>query len=261
MKRFGTLVWLEVRRSGVWAVALLGSLVFWAWGLFQIREIEAAQQLGIRALLLGLAAAIGALILVLMVGRLRGDTRGGQFQMLLLSPPSGMAHILSRLTFALCVAAIYYLALGGLAWWSLALSGLHFDAVAAIQVMLALPLYGLGVAVLPLLSWTLLLMTFQSAYRTSGTAWIPGTVMVLGSLYVLRWLGRGVARVAYSLPAWPVLGSVGLPLGESLDAGSAGMTYAVDGAIRLPQEPLWIMIAVSAGAMLVAGRIWREVEA
>ncbi|MEW5825404.1 MAG: hypothetical protein AB1778_01075 [Candidatus Bipolaricaulota bacterium] len=264
MRAFRCLVWLEFRRSGVWAAALLGSLAFWAWGLFQVRAVDVAQQLGIRLLLLGIAGAIGALVLALMVGRLRGDTRAGLFQMLLMTPPTGYVHVGTRYAFAAATAALYYMGLGGLAWWTLRLSGLPLDAGTVAQLALGLPFYALGVSVIPLLAWTLLLVTFQSAYRVSGTGWIPGTVMALGTPFALRWLVNGIERVAYALPGWPVLGSVGADLIEAAQGIAEDPAVSVSlehPALVLPQEPLWIMLALAVVLLLAAGRIWQEVEA
>ena len=99
MKGFKTLFWLEYRRSGAWAVALIGSLAFWAWALFQARAVDPVELSSVRTVLLVIAAAVGALVPELMIGRLRGETRGGQYQVLLLTPPSGAAHICGPVRF------------------------------------------------------------------------------------------------------------------------------------------------------------------
>jgi hypothetical protein len=100
----------------VWALALIGSLAFWAWGLYQARGAEGGDPAEVHAVLLAMAAAIGAIVLALMVGRLRGETRGGQYQLLLLTPPSGATHIAARFAFGLATGALYYIAMGGLVW-------------------------------------------------------------------------------------------------------------------------------------------------
>lgn len=255
MKGFRTLLWLELRRNGVWAGALIGSLAFWAWGLFQVRMVDAAERLEVRAILLVIAAAIGALVLALMIGRIRSETRGGQFQVLLLTPPSGYVHIAARYAFALATAAVYYVAVAGLAWWTLAMAELPLDAGSIAQLVLAVPSYGLAVAVMPLLAWTLLLMVFISAYRVSGPGWIPGTVMVLGTPFALRWLIEGIVRVSYRLPGWHLFGELEGALRRAVPSeGEFGI------AAVLPQEPVWIMLAVTIALLAVAGRIWQEVE-
>ena len=255
MKGFKILFWLEYRRSGAWAIALIGSLAFWAWGLFQVRRIELAEQLGIRGMLVAMAAVVGAVVLALMIGRLRGETRGGQYQVLLLSPPSGHVHIAARYTFALVTAILYYVMIGGLACWTLWMSAVPLDAGSITQLTLAIPLYVLGVTVLPLLAWTLLLMVFTSAYRVSGPGWVPGTVMILGTLFALRWLIEGIVRVSYTLPGWRLL--------EGVQAGVLQTTMEADlePVATLPQEPLWIMLTLTLVLLVIASRIWREVEA
>jgi hypothetical protein len=255
VKGFKTLFWLEYRRSGAWAIALIGSLAFWAWGLFQVRRIELAEQLGIRGMLVAMAAVVGAVVLALMIGRLRGETRGGQYQVLLLSPPSGHVHIAARYTFALATAILYYVMIGGLACWTLWMSAVPLDAGSIAQLTLTIPLYVLGVTVLPLLAWTLLLMVFTSAYRVSGPGWVPGTVMILGTLFALRWLIEGLVRVSHTLPGWRLL--------EGVQAGVLQTTMEADlePVATLPQEPLWIMLALTLVLLVIASRIWREVEA
>ncbi|MCX6099749.1 MAG: hypothetical protein NTX69_07020 [Candidatus Bipolaricaulota bacterium] len=236
MKGFKTLFWLEYRRSGAWAIALIGSLAFWAWGLFQVRRIELAEQLGIRGMLVAMAAVVGAVVLALMIGRLRGETRGGQYQVLLLSPPSGHAHIAARYTFALATAILYYVMIGGLACWTLWMSAVPLDAGSIAQLTLAIPLYVLGVTVLPLLAWTLLLMVFTSAYRVSGPGWVPGTV-------------------SYTLPGWRLLEGVQMAVLQTT------VEAQLEPVATLPQEPLWIMLALTLVLLVIASRIWREVEA
>ena len=255
MKGFRTLFWLEYRRSGAWAIALIGSLAFWAWGLFQVRRIELAEQLGIRGMLVAMAAVVGAVVLALMIGRLRGETRGGQYQVLLLSPPSGHVHIAARYTFALVTAILYYVMIGGLACWTLWMSAVPLDAGSITQLTLAIPLYVLGVTVLPLLAWTLLLMVFTSAYRVSGPGWVPGTVMILGTLFALRWLIEGIVRVSYTLPGWRLLGGVQTAVLQTT------MEAQPEPVATLPQEPLWIMLTLTLVLLVIASRIWREVEA
>jgi len=258
VKGFRTLFWLEARRSGAWALALIGSLAFWAWGLYQAYDTT----VGIRAILLTMAAVIGAIVLALMIGRLRGETRGGQFQVLLLTPQRGLTHIASRFAFALATASLYYIVLGGLAWWALAMAGGSVPASSAAQLVLALPLYGIATLVAPLLAWTLLLMVFIAAYRVSGTGWIPGTVMILGTPLALRWLISWIDRVCYSLPGWPILG--GLQQVGAFVTGTSdgvGLRGTADGVVYVPQEPLWIMLALTVVLLIVASRMWREVEA
>ena len=100
MKKFSTLVWLEHRRNWLWSLPLMGSLVFWAWGIKQVTIMDVSERLAIRAGLLMGAAMIGTVILIMMIGRIRSETRNGQYQVLLMSPPSGYTHILARFTYA-----------------------------------------------------------------------------------------------------------------------------------------------------------------
>jgi hypothetical protein len=109
---------------------------------------------------------------------------------------------------------------------------------------------------MPLLAWTLLLMVFIAAYRVSGPGWIPGTVMVLGTPFALRWLIEGIARVSYRLPGWHLFGELEGAIGRAAQQSNGEF----DPIAVLPQEPLWIMLAVTIILLAIAGRIWQEVE-
>ena len=263
MKRFRTLLWLEHRRSWVWSVALLGSLAFWAWGIKQVRVWDVAERLGIRAGLLAMACAIGTVVLCLMIGRIRSETRHGQYQVLLLTPPSGYAHIAARYLYVAGVAFAYFIAIGFLYWWIMALAGIHLDATTLVELVLAVPFYAISISVLPLLAWTLLLMVFISAYRVSGPGWIPGTVMLLGTPFALRWLINGALRVSYSLPGWRLFANAPAALIERFGSPDPETTMQVNEILYngAPIEPLLIMLALTVTLLALAGRIWQEVEA
>ena len=254
MKRFKTLLWLEYRRSRVWAGALLGSLIFWWWGLLQVRLLDITESMGVRGGLLAMAAAIGILVLCFMIGRIRSETRRGQYQVLLLSPPSGYMHVLARFTFTSAVAAVYSIAIGALFWWTLAQAKIPLSAADISQITLGLPLYTFAAILIPAMAWTLLLMVYISAYRVSGPSWIPGTVMILTTPFLGHWLGRLFMRVSYSLPAWRVLAD----MEKALETVYNEVIFESQAII--PQEPVWIMLALSAGMLILAGRIWQEVE-
>jgi hypothetical protein len=263
MKGFKTLLWLEHRRSWVWAVALLGSLAFWAWGIKQVTVMDLGERLGIRAGLLLAAATIGVLVLCLMIGRIRAETRHGQYEVLLLTPPSGYAHIAARYLYAAGVALVYFVTIGFLYWWIMALAGIHLDPTTLVELILALPFYASSVTVLPLLAWTLLLMVFISAYRISGPGWIPGTVMVLGTPFAFRWLVDGIVRISYSLPGWRLFSNAPAVLIERFGPPDPEAVVQINDVVYngVPIEPLLIMLALSAVLLALAGRIWREVEA
>jgi hypothetical protein len=263
MKGFRTLLWLEHRRSWVWAVALLGSLAFWAWGIKQVLVMDVGERLGIRAGLLGTAAAIGAVVLCLMIGRIRAETRRGQYQVLLLTPPSGYAHVGARFLYAAGVALAYAVAIGFFCWWIMALAGIHLDARTLFELTLAAPFYAISVSVLPLLAWTLLLIVFVSAYRISGPGWIPGTVMILGTPFAVRWLGRGISSVLYSLPAWRLFANAPAAVFERFGQPDPETVMQFNEIVYrgAPLEPLLIMLALTAALLAIAGRIWQEVEA
>ena len=259
MRGFKTLLWLEYRRSRVWAAALLGSLAFWFWGLNQVTVRDFAERAGIRVAIVGVAAAVGLVVLCFMIGRLRGETRHGQYQVLLLTPPSGYVHVLARAVFALAAGIVYYVILGGLLWWVAARAGIHPDAGSVLQLLLAGPFYGIGSVVLPFLSWTVLLMVFSSAFRLSGPSWIPGIVMVAGTPFLFRWISEGIVNVSYRLPAWSMFGGF-TRLIEAAEMDIETEVVITSQGALVPQEPLWIMLALSVVMLAIAGRIWQEVE-
>ena len=263
MKGFKTLLWLEHRRSWIWAVSLLGSLAFWAWGIKQVRVMEVGERLGIRAGLLAMAAAIGTVVLCLMIGRIRAETRHGQYQVLLLTPPSGYAHIAVRYLYAAGVALAYFVTIGFLYWWIMALAGIHLDARTLLELTLAAPFYASSVTVLPLLAWTILLMVFISAYRISGPGWVPGTVMILGTPFAMRWLINGIVRISYSLPGWRLFANAPAALIERFGQPDTEEAFQMSQIIYkgVPVEPLLIMLALTGVLLAIAGRIWQEVEA
>jgi len=263
MKGFKTLLWLEHRRTWVWAVSLIGSLAFWAWGIKQVLIMDVGERLAIRTGLLGGAAMIGALVLCLMIGRIRAETQHGQYQVLLLTSPNGYMHIAARYLYALGVALIYFITIGFMFWWVSALAGIHFDARTLMEMILATPFYMMSVTILPTMAWTLLLMVFVSAYRISGTGWIPGTVMILGTPFVAQWLWEGIVRVSYTLPSWRLFATAPTAFiqrfeGIDVQASAEISQVLYKGA---PLEPMLIMLAVTVILLAVAGRIWQEVEA
>jgi len=265
MKRFKTLLWLEHRRSWVWAVSLLGSLAFWAWGIQQVRATDfLGERLTICVWLLAIAAAIGVVVLCLMSGRIRSETRHGQYEALLLTPPSGYAHLGARYLYAAGVGFIYYVAIGLLCWWSFTLAGFHFDARTSVELVVAVPLYAMSVSVLPLLAWTLLLMVFVSAYRVSGPGWVPGTVMLAGTPFAFRWLARGMWSILYKLPGWRLLADMPAGVPEQT-AGpfrwESVFQFDPTAYQGFPLEPPLILLGLSAALLVLAGRIWQEVEA
>jgi len=259
MRGFATLLWLEYRRSRVWAAALLGSLVFWFWGLNQVMVRDIGERVGIRVAIIGVAAAVGLVVLCFMIGRIRGETRRGQYQILLLTPPSGYLHILARVIFAVGVGIVYYVILGGLMWWVAARAGIHPDTGSILQLLFAGPFYGIGAIVLPYVSWTALLMVFLSAFRLSGPSWIPGIVMVAGTPFLFRWISQGIVELSYSLPAWSMFGGFTRLIEAAEMEIETEVVITSQGAL-VPQEPLWIMLALSVVMLVIAGRIWQEVE-
>jgi len=257
MKGLGTLLWLEYRRSRVWSAALVGSLLFWFWGMNQVRAIDLGEELGIRLVLLTMAWLVTAVVLAIMCGRFRGETRQGQYQVLLLSGPSGYVHILARFLYALGTALPFAVACGGLLAWAGRQAGLPLDTGSTLQAILVLPLWGAGVLVAPVLAWVLLLMTFVSAYRISGSGWIPGTVFVFGTGALFGPLLDWMTNISFSLPGWPLFGRlVDVLQNMNLDQEMPNPEWA----FLLPQEPLWIMLALTVGMLVLAGRIWEEVE-
>ena len=87
--------------------------------------------------------------------------------------------------------------------------------------------------------------------------------MILGTPFAARWLWDGIIRVSYSFPGWRIFANAPQALiqrfGEFDEEASAQLTQAVYQGV--PVEPMLIMLAVSAVLLIIAGRIWQEVEA
>ena len=261
MSKFNTLLWLEYRRSRVWAAALIGSLAFWAWGIQQVQMLDLRGCLGVRTGLLGAAAMIGALVLCLMIGRIRAEMRHGQYQVLLMSPPNGYVHIAARYAYVAGVAMVYYIAIGFLYWWIAEKVGIHLDPRSLTELVLAVPFYAVSVTVLPLLAWTLLLMVFISAYRISGPGWIPATVMILGTPFAVRWFWEWLVRISYTLPSWRLFENAIYRIVERISKSSDAPIPFVEAPYQgVPLEPMLAMLALTVLMLFVAGRIWQEVE-
>jgi hypothetical protein len=263
MKRFMTLLWLEHRRNWIWSLSLLGSLIFWAWGIKQVTIMDVGERLGVRAGLLLAAAAIGAVVLCLMIGRIRSETRNGQYQVLLLTPPSGYTHVLARFTYGAGVAMAYYIALGFLFWWIFELAGVHLDARSLFDLIVSTPIYGMSCLVFPVLAYVVLLMVFISAYRVSGPGWVPGVTMLFATPFLLNWLGDGIGRILWSLPGWQLFATAPDALTQRFGDFNPDVSVDMDRVFYAgaPLEPMLVMLAVSAILLLIAGRIWQEVEA
>ncbi len=262
MRRFFTLVWLEHRRNWRWSLPLMGTLLFWAWGIQQVTLHDPGGRFGLRAGLLMSAASIGAVVLCVMIGRIRSETRHGQYQILLMTPPSGYTHILARFSYAAGVACTYYMAIGMLFWWIIYRTGIHLNPRSLVDLIVALPLYSMLIAVFPLLAYTLVLMVFISAYRISGPGWIPGLVMLAGTPFVLQRLSDWNARVRWTLPGWPVFESLPENTFQQFAPDAALTSASADVAYSgLPIEPMLTMMAVTILMLVLAGRIWQEVEA
>lgn len=260
MKRFSTLIWLEHRRNWLWSLPLMGSLVFWAWGIKQVLIMNVEERLAIRSGLLMAAATIGIVLLVMMIGRIRSETRRGQYQVLLMTPPSGYTHILARFTYAAGVGLAYFITIGAMFWWILELAGISLDARSLFDLIVSVPLYGVCVMLLPILAYTLLFMVFISAYRLTGAGWIPGSVMLLGTPFVMEWIGDWIGRTLYTLPGWQVLVNAPAAVIERLGEMD-GTEFNAALTMGLPMEPMLVMLALTAILLIVAGRIWQEVEA
>ena len=263
MKRFSTLVWLEHRRNWLWSLPLMGSLLFWAWGIKQVLIMNVEERFWIRSGLLMAAATIGTVLLVMMIGRIRSETRNGQYQVLLMSPPSGYTHILARFSYAAGIGCAYFIAIGFLFWWILELAGIRLDARSLFDLILAMPLYGMSIMVLPILAYTLLLMVFISAYRLSGAGWIPGSVMLLGTPILMQYIGVWTSGWMYTLPGWHVFVNAPAALTASFGELDPESAMEVGNVLSqgLPLEPMLVMLAITAALLAIAGRIWQEVEA
>ncbi len=148
-------------------------------------------------------------------------------------------------------------------WWIFELAGIGFDTRSLFDLILVLPFYGMSITVLPILAYTVLLMVFVSAYRISGTGWIPGVVMLLGTPIALQWLSDWIVRITWTLPGWQVFANAPTALAERFGECDPEVAVEINEVLYsgIPVEPMLVMLAVTALLLLIAGRIWQEVEA
>jgi hypothetical protein len=142
---------------------------------------------------------------------------------------------------------IFAEALAGLSWWGTRGFGLEVSLLGA----LGLALYGVILG-LPLLALALLGQTLTWAYGLSRLGWLSGIATVLGVFALLGWLFELSARTVYSfLPVWPF---------PALRFQGVDLLAEVP-VTGLPSEPLLYALVIAALGIVLAGRVWDEVEA
>lgn len=244
-----TLLWLELRKQTGWLMVLGGILVLSLVVVFRVRQEAIGQPLdkvgelfAAQFALFVLAAFAGFLLLLAALG-----LAGRAESWLLLSVPSGLTHQLARFLFAGVVLWIFAEALAGLFWWGAGGFGLEVSLLGT----LGLALYGVILG-LPLLALALLGQTLTLAYGLSRLGWLSGIATVLGVFALLGWLFELSARTVYSfLPVWPF---------PALRFQGVDLLAEVP-VTGLPSEPLLYALVITALVIVLAGRIWDEVEA
>lgn len=202
MKGLRTLLWKEYRSSRGWAMGLLGSLGLWAWIVTMVSNEGVENRLALRSLIISAAFAVGVIVLSFMVGRLHAEIKRDEHRTLLLAPVPGYLHVLSRLVFALGVGTIYSVGLGTLLCWTFSQAGAHLDAASIMQLVAALPAFGVVTLLMPTLAWVLLLVLFANAYRLSHLTWIAVIVICAGTPASLIY--RGINGLDHHLPVWTI---------------------------------------------------------
>ncbi|PZA07958.1 MULTISPECIES: hypothetical protein [unclassified Meiothermus] len=244
-----TLLWLELRKQLGWLMLLGGILLLSLVVALRVRQEAMGQPLdSVGGLFAGqfavfiTAAFAGFLLLLAALGR-----AGRVESWLLLSVPPGLIHQLARFLFAGAVLLVFAEALAGLFWWGTRGFGLELS----LPGVLGLALYGVILG-LPLLALALLGQTLTWAYGLSRLGWLSGAALVLGIVALLGWFFELSARTAYAfLPVWPFPAVRFQGVDLLAEAPVAG----------LPGEPLLYALLLTALGIVLAGRIWDEVEA
>jgi hypothetical protein len=240
MSALPALLWLEFRKSQSFVAVLAGILLLTGVGLARLgaNPLNRVEEEAIA--LFSMAATIGGTLLVValfMSARQDGAS-------LLLSVPGGLVHQVARFVYWGLLGASFALTLALLMWNYLdrAVPGMP-----GLGEALKLVLYGLGLFWLPGVAYLLLAFSYVQGYQLSRLGWLAGLVAFVGFFSLSEALVRVGSRIAYAaLP--PVVISL-KSLGGRMDD------------LRLPLEPLLLSLALAAGLLLLAGRIWDEVEA
>ncbi|WP_276953761.1 hypothetical protein [Allomeiothermus silvanus] len=244
-----TLLWLELRKQTGWLMVLGGILALSVVVVIRVRQEAGGRSLNelgelfaVQFGLFALAAFAGFLLLLIALGR-----AGRAESWLLLSVPPGVTHQLARFFFAGAVLLVFAEVLAGLFWWGARGFGLEVGLLGT----LGLALY-LVILCLPLLALALLGQNLTLAYGLSRLGWLSGIATVLGVFALLGWLFELSARTVYSfLPVWPF---------PALRFQGVDLLAEVP-VTGLPSEPLLYALVITALVIVLAGRIWDEVEA
>ncbi|RIH84362.1 hypothetical protein Mterra_02006 [Calidithermus terrae] len=240
MNALPTLLWLEFRKSQSFVMVLAGVLLLTAVGLARLTANALNTPEEEAVVLFSLAAVIGGTLLVVALFiSARQDGTG-----LLLSVPGGLAHQVARFVYWGLLGAAFALTLAVLLW---AYLDRTVPGMPGLGVVLTFVFYGLGLVWLPGVAYLLLAFSYVQSYQLSRLGWLAGLAAFLGFFGLADVLVEAGSKVAYrALP--PVTISL-QSLGSRLDD------------LRLPLEPLLLSLALAAGLVALAGRVWDEVEA
>lgn len=248
---FRTLLWLELRKLGVFGLGLMLGVVGWFFVARQIfewngRNFESAAVVFGTTAVVALGVSLALLIaLGLDFGR---EYRAGRWSLLLGSPQPSWLHLAAK---AVLGAGVLTLFNGGL--WLVQTYWLG-------QVGITLP-FGLGAGLWLYLLGGLALVVPALCLGLWVAAYIPGKAtliaLIIGALglgQVLEWSVRLLGDQFYRwLPAW------------KLPAPSVEQNPAVrvqwESFPGLSTEAFLILTVLTALLFLVASRLWQEVEA
>lgn len=240
MSALPTLLWLEFRKSQSFVAVLAGILLLTAVGLARLGANPLNQLQEEAIALFSVAATVGSTLLVVALFlSARQDGMG-----LLTSVPGGLAHQAARFVYWGVLGTLFALVLTALLW-------AYFDrvipGVPGLSSTVTLLFYGLGLFWLPGVAYVLLALSYVQSYQLSRLGWLAGLVAFLGFFSLVSTLVRVGSRIAYAMLP---------PLTVSLQSLNSRLDD-----IRLPLEPLLLSLLLAVGLLLLAGRVWDEVEA
>lgn len=248
---FGTLLWLELRKFGVFGLGLLLVVAGWFFMAQQTFEWNGYNfESGAMVFAVTAFVAVGGSIaylaaLIMDFGR---EYRAGRWSLLLGSPQPGWLYLAAK---AVLGAGVLTLFNGGL--WLVQTYWLG-------QVGITLP-FGLGAGLWLYLLGGLALVVPALCLGLWVAAYIPGKAtliaLIIGALglgQVLEWSVRLLGDQFYRwLPAWK------LPVPSVEHNPAVRMQW--ESFPGLPTEALLILAVLTALFFLVASRLWQEVEA
>lgn len=251
LNAFSTLLWLELRKFGLFGLGLVLGVVGWFLLTRQIfawngSNLESAIAVFTTTSLV--AVGVGAALLVALGLDFGREYRAGRWALLLGSPQPAWLHLVARAVFGVAVLTLF----NGAMWL--------IQAFWLSQAGIILP-FGLGAGIwlyllggLALVVPALFLGLWLAAYIPGKATLIALVMGVVGMGQVLEWSLRLFGGQFYQLlPFW----RLPAPTVEQ----NPGVRAQWESFPGLPTEGFVLLLALTGLFFFVTSRLWQEVEA